>query len=168
MQTTMARLLSILGLIYGLYSLNASGFFAALGVCRTDINARWALSGAVLSLLLLAILTPRFGLQGAAAANSGYLLTLIINIQVAPLLGTTARECASLLVRYAGMLSAFCVTLFLFMLLALPVWVEAIGVVTVGFLGTAAWCGILQRQLLASGPLSALRLLCVRAAKEWS
>lgn len=79
---TMASVLRILGFCYGLYSINAVAFYAAQGVGRPSINARWTLAAGCAFVLALAPLGRFFGLRGAAWANLAYALTLGINLEV--------------------------------------------------------------------------------------
>lgn len=80
--TEMVELLRILGVLYGLYSLNAVGFFTAIGMGRPIINTIWSLIGGILTCILMAVLSPNLGATGAVWANSGYLLTLMINLKI--------------------------------------------------------------------------------------
>lgn len=77
-----AEILKVLGFSYGIYSLSVASHFTAIGVGHPILNARWGVIGALFSLFLLAILTPRAGLLGAAWGNLGYALTLIVNYQI--------------------------------------------------------------------------------------
>lgn len=79
---TMASVLRILGFCYGLYSINAVAFYAAQGLGRPWINARWTMAGGCAVVLALAPLGQLFGLRGAAWANLAYALTLGINLEV--------------------------------------------------------------------------------------
>lgn len=89
---TMTTLLRILGLAYGLYSLNAVGYFAAQGVGRPSINARWVPLTGVLFLAMLWAAVERYGVTGAAWANLTYGLTLGVNYEVSRLIGLGGRH----------------------------------------------------------------------------
>ncbi len=89
--TQLAPLLRILALVYALTSLNGAGFYAAIGIGRPAINARWIPSAGLLFSLLLLVLVPRYGLIGAAWANLGYILTLAIIIEVIREIGIRLR-----------------------------------------------------------------------------
>ncbi len=84
-------LLQLLALLYGVYSLNAVGFYVAMGIGRPAINARWVVLSGFLFAVLLIVLIPRFGLWGAVWANIGYSLTLAINVSVIRELGISLR-----------------------------------------------------------------------------
>jgi O-antigen/teichoic acid export membrane protein len=77
-----AGLLRMLALAYGLYSLNAPGFFTAIGLGYPIINAKWAFAGGLLTCVLLFLLLPTFTLFGAGLANFGYIITLVVNHEV--------------------------------------------------------------------------------------
>lgn len=91
----LAPLLRILALVYGLYSLNAPGFFAAIGLGRPRINAVVVLLAGVAFVALLSVMAPAMGLAGAAWANLGYALTLAINWRVARMIRLPFREYAA-------------------------------------------------------------------------
>lgn len=83
----MASVMRIMGLCYGLYSINAVAFFAAQGVGRPSINSRWVMAAGCAFVLALVPLTRAFGTRGAAWANLAYALTLGINLEVLGCLG---------------------------------------------------------------------------------
>ncbi|MGH2523373.1 MAG: hypothetical protein ACRDH2_12795, partial [Anaerolineales bacterium] len=87
-----AALLRILVPIYALYSLNAPGYYAAMGLRRPELNAAGALLGGVVTLLLMVGLIPAWGLMGAAWGNSGYILVGTINLGAARLTGLGVRK----------------------------------------------------------------------------
>ena len=68
----------ILIVIYCLISLNTPAFFVAYGIGRPGINALTAVLGGCLTVGLIFMWGETFGLLGAAIANSGYLITLVI------------------------------------------------------------------------------------------
>jgi len=84
--TQTATVLQILGLVYGLYSLCAAGFFTAIGIGQPVINAQWGLLAGLFAIVGFVMLTPRWGLIGAAWANAPYILILVINLRVARLI----------------------------------------------------------------------------------
>lgn len=85
--TQVSELLRILSVAYGIYSLNAAGFFTAIGIGYPRVNARWGLLGGVLACILIAFLARQYGLVGAALGNFGYALTIMINLQIVKLVG---------------------------------------------------------------------------------
>ncbi|MDQ4068246.1 MAG: oligosaccharide flippase family protein [Actinomycetota bacterium] len=84
---TMASVLRIMGLSYGIYSINAVAFFAAQGVGRPAINSRWMMAAGCAFVFALVPLTRVFGTRGAAWANLAYAVTLGINLEVLGCLG---------------------------------------------------------------------------------
>jgi len=54
-----AKLLVNLSLIYGTYSLNAAGFYTAVGIGKPIINAKWGMLSGLLTILLLITLTRK-------------------------------------------------------------------------------------------------------------
>lgn len=84
---TMASVLRISGLCYGVYSMNAVAFYAAQGLGRPSINSRWMLTGGFSFLTLLLPLSATFGLRGAVWANLAFAVTLGINCEVLRHLG---------------------------------------------------------------------------------
>lgn len=102
----MASVMRIMGLCYGLYSINAVAFFAAQGIGRPSINSRWVTAAGCAFVFALVPLTRVFGIRGAAWANLAYAITLGINLEVlgclglrkAPSLLTAARLLTSLTV----------------------------------------------------------------------
>lgn len=129
----MADLLRILGCIYGLYSLNASGFFVAIGLGFPFLNARWGLSGGLLALVGLVILTPKWGLYGAAIANGAYVLTIVTNIQVAGKIGVKLVGYINTLIQ---MLSIIVLWVFISILIAKTnweMWTRALLFIGLGF-----------------------------------
>jgi O-antigen/teichoic acid export membrane protein len=83
----MASVIRIMGLCYGIYSINAVAFYAAQGVGRPEINSRWVMAAGCAFILALVPLTRMFGTRGAAWANLAYVLTLGINVEVLRCLG---------------------------------------------------------------------------------
>lgn len=79
---TMASVLRISGLCYGVYSMNAVAYYAAQGLGRPSINSRWMLTGGFAFLVLLLPLSGMFGLRGAMWANLAFSVTLGINWEV--------------------------------------------------------------------------------------
>ena len=110
-----ADLLRILALAYGLYAVNAVGFYAAQGLGRPSINARWTLIAGCSFLVAVLLVVPHHGLPGVAWANVAFMLTLGINFEVLRSLSMTHRLLAS-----HGRYIATLVTLFLVSTFLLP------------------------------------------------
>lgn len=68
----------VLIIIYALFSLNAPAYYVAYGMGKPWINALMGIIGGGLTIGLIIIWGKTYGLIGAAYANSGYLVTLII------------------------------------------------------------------------------------------
>lgn len=68
----------ILIIAYVLFSMASPGYYIAFGLGRPEIAALANVGGALLTLLLIALLSPRFGLTGAAMANVIYFLQIAI------------------------------------------------------------------------------------------
>jgi O-antigen/teichoic acid export membrane protein len=68
--------------IYAIFSINAPGYHIANGIGAAWICAISTLAGGSLTILLIAILAPQYGLLGAGAGNVGYLITLFIIFEV--------------------------------------------------------------------------------------
>ncbi len=141
----LAPALRIIALVYGLYSLNAPGFFVAMGIGRPAINAGWSLLAGFLSILFLIFLTPRYSLHGAAWANIGYVATLAINWHV-------IRELRlGFLTSVMNQLPAFCCVILCWLVsmllvrFAQPLWLCIIVSVAL-VVGSVAWVG--GRELL--------------------
>lgn len=75
-------LLRILALAYGLYSLNAVGFYTAQGLGRPSINARWSLLAGSIFLVGVLFVVHAHELAGVAWANLAFAVTLGINVEV--------------------------------------------------------------------------------------
>lgn len=96
-------------LAYGLFSINAAGYFAALGIGRPAINAKWGvLSGAVFFTALGAAVWGG-SLQAAAWANLGYATALGINLEVAGLIGVPKALILRRYLKHAGGVAFFAV-----------------------------------------------------------
>ena len=66
--------------LYSLYSLNAVGYYTLLGRGKST-SAMWIqCSAGLASILLVAILTPKFGILGAVAGAAGYQIVWKMNI----------------------------------------------------------------------------------------
>jgi O-antigen/teichoic acid export membrane protein len=74
--------LRILIAIYAAFSISAPGYHIANGIGAAWICAVSGLAGGSLTILLIAVLAPRYGLVGAAVGNAGYLATLLIIVVV--------------------------------------------------------------------------------------
>jgi O-antigen/teichoic acid export membrane protein len=81
------RVFVILILAYALFSMAAPGYYIAFGLGHPEVPALLAIGGALLMLLLISILSPIIGLSGAALANIGYSLQLILLLNSAKQLG---------------------------------------------------------------------------------
>ncbi len=68
----------VLIVIYSLFSLNSPAYFVAYGMGKPGINALMGIVGGYLTIVLIFSLGKIYGLLGAAYANAGYLLTLVI------------------------------------------------------------------------------------------
>jgi len=77
-----AKILQILAVAYGIYSLNASAFFTAVGIGQPILNARWGLISGILFCIFLLVFTSLFGIIGAAWANIIFAISLMTNFQV--------------------------------------------------------------------------------------
>jgi O-antigen/teichoic acid export membrane protein len=84
--TQTAKFLQILGVVYGIYSLNAAGFFTAIGIGRPILNARWSLISGTSFCIILVVFILWIGLIGAVWANMAFALSLMTNIQVIKLI----------------------------------------------------------------------------------
>lgn len=91
----LANLLRILALAYGLYAVNAVGFYAAQGLGRPSINARWTLIAGCSFLMAVLLVIRDHGLPGVAWANVAFMLTLGINFEVSRSLSISRRLIAS-------------------------------------------------------------------------
>jgi O-antigen/teichoic acid export membrane protein len=85
-------LVRTLALTYAIYSLNAAGFYAAVGLGRPALNARWNLAGGGLTCALMTQVASRFGLVAAAWCNLAHSLTLLIDLEVARNVGFPRGE----------------------------------------------------------------------------
>ncbi|MCB8987231.1 MAG: oligosaccharide flippase family protein [Ardenticatenaceae bacterium] len=70
--------LRIAAIIYALYTLNAVGYFTLMSTKAAHICAAIQISGALLSLLLIAIGSRYYGLMGAVIGNVGNLVTWLM------------------------------------------------------------------------------------------
>jgi O-antigen/teichoic acid export membrane protein len=73
----------ILVFVYSIYSLGAAGFFTAIGIGKPGLNAFYGISAGFLVIIGIALLTPRWGLYGAAWANLMYSLILVVAFKIA-------------------------------------------------------------------------------------
>ena len=144
---TMASILRILGFCYGLYSINAVAFFAAQGVGRPSINARWTMGAGCAFVLALVALSRLFGIRGAAWANLAYALTLGINLEVLGSLGL--RRMPALLTGTKLLISL--ATCFVVSTSAVAAMDNPLGQLLVGMCTLVATGGWLVRRLLTPG-----------------
>jgi O-antigen/teichoic acid export membrane protein len=72
--------LQIGGIIYSIYSLNAVGYYVLYALGKTKICTSIHLSSAILSLILIALLSMKLGLIGAVLGNFGYIVTSFMTI----------------------------------------------------------------------------------------
>jgi O-antigen/teichoic acid export membrane protein len=105
---TIVSLFQILVPIYAVYSLNAPGYFAAIGLQRPRINAVYVLPSGILTLLLMVWLIPSFHLVGVVLGNSGYILTLAINLKVARDIGLGVKGYIEEIIPFIGSLLIGC------------------------------------------------------------
>jgi O-antigen/teichoic acid export membrane protein len=66
--------------IYSIYSINAVGYYTLFGAGLVTINMIGVATSGSISLLLIWLLSAKFGLAGAIAGNSGYVLTTYLSI----------------------------------------------------------------------------------------
>jgi O-antigen/teichoic acid export membrane protein len=66
--------------IYAFYSINAAGYYVSLSMNMLRFCATIQLLAGFISLLLITIGAYQFKLYGAILGNSGYLLTLLVNL----------------------------------------------------------------------------------------
>ena len=78
-----SKVFEILILAYSLFSMVAPGYYIAFGLGHPEVPALVNLGGAILMVLLIALLSPALGLLGAALANFSYSLELAVIIFVA-------------------------------------------------------------------------------------
>ncbi len=64
--------------VYGLYSLNAFGYYILFGIDQVRVNTLMVLGSGVVSLVFIYFLSQRFGLSGAFYGNAGFLFTLYL------------------------------------------------------------------------------------------
>ncbi len=120
--STLAMLIQIMAIAYGIYSLNATGYFSAIGLGMPGINARWVLTAGLIYVLLLSFLLAFYGLTGAAWANFAFIITVIINFQVARRIGITPRVYSASLLPFVCSIG-FC-WLFSVTLMSQPLWFQ--------------------------------------------
>jgi O-antigen/teichoic acid export membrane protein len=72
--------MQIAAIIYSLYSLNAVGFYILYGTGKIKICTYIHLASAILSVLLISILSKRFYLLGAVTGNSAYIFTILMTV----------------------------------------------------------------------------------------
>ena len=65
--------------IYFLYSLNATGYFFLLALKKQTLIMNVQILGGVLSLLLIYLLTSKYGLKGSILGNVGFVITVYLN-----------------------------------------------------------------------------------------
>ena len=67
-------------LIYGIYSLNAVGYFILLGVKSVKLCMILVAASGITSLFLIYLGTKTYGLVGSVLGNGGYIFSLFLNI----------------------------------------------------------------------------------------
>jgi len=90
-----APVIRILILLYAGETLFSTSNWFAVGLRRPSLNAVWCLSGRVLMCVLIRVLASRFGIAGAAWANAGYLLSAVVTIRLAPMIGLSFADLAA-------------------------------------------------------------------------
>ena len=70
----------IIIVIYSIYSINGVGYYVLLSLNAADKCMYIQIISGVLSLLLIAVASTKFGLVGAALGNSGYLLVGLLTV----------------------------------------------------------------------------------------
>lgn len=80
----------ILILAYTLFSISAPGYHIAFGLGRPEVPAITTVGGALIMLVCIGILSPTWGLPGAAVANIAYAVAILINFYAARQLGPKA------------------------------------------------------------------------------
>lgn len=143
---TMASVLRILGFCYGVYSVNAVAFYAAQGLGRPWINARWTIAAGCTFVLALVPLGRLFGLRGAAWANLAYALTLGINLEV---LGQLALRRVPALLTGTKLLISL-TTCFVVSATAVAAMDNPVGQLLLGMCTLAATGGWIVRRLLTA------------------
>lgn len=73
----------ILILAYALFSMATPGYYIAFGLGRPEVPAILNVGGALLMLIFIGILSPRWGLFGAGVANLAYTAAILVNFYVA-------------------------------------------------------------------------------------
>jgi uncharacterized membrane protein len=81
-----------LGVIYGLYSLTAVGFYVLQGTGRLLTCAAVVLATGALTLVLIGLGARAHGLRGAALGNAGYALNLVLHLVAMSSLGVGWRR----------------------------------------------------------------------------
>lgn len=84
------RVFELLILAYALFSMAAPGHYIAFGLGRPEIPAILTIGGSLLMFICMVILSPVWGLKGAAAANLAYAATILINFYASRHLGLKA------------------------------------------------------------------------------
>jgi O-antigen/teichoic acid export membrane protein len=157
-----AELLRTLAFIYGLYSLAAAGYFTAIGIGYPNLNARWGLTGGVLTCVMLVILAPRTRLIEVVWANAAYVLTLITNLQVMALLRL------DLWVYLKAFLPSVCMMILWWLLsniiATLPglVWIKIVMFLTLGLVSVFLVSGLALLQDIVEVPLIVMKRLALR------
>ena len=85
-----SRVFGILILAYTLFSMSAPGYHIAFGLGRPEVPAIITVGGALIMLVCIGILSPTWGLPGAAVANLSYAVAILINFYAARELGPKA------------------------------------------------------------------------------
>lgn len=90
-----AGLIRVLAVTSGLSILSQSAAATALGIGRPGISAKWSIVAGIMTCTLIAALSPRYGVEGAAWANIGYWANLVICLEIVRKLGIRPAEYAS-------------------------------------------------------------------------
>lgn len=145
-----------LGIVYGLYSVCAVGFYVLQGTGRFLTCASIVFASSLATLALITLGAREYGLRGAALGNAGYLLNVALHVVAMASLGIDAR-------RWAGWVAlpvtVFAVTLAVERLLPPSPWPRlALAAAVAVVLG--GWLVRIQRTPGgARGPVAALRAL---------
>ncbi len=88
---TVEAMLRIAGFTYAIFSGTAASYFAAQGLGRPSINARWGVVGGTAFLVGFVVLIENFGLPAAVWANLAYALVFGATVEVQRAMGISWR-----------------------------------------------------------------------------
>jgi O-antigen/teichoic acid export membrane protein len=83
--------LQVMAVIYAMHGLCCTSSWFGLGLGRPGVLARWSLIGGVLMCVTMRLGGAWYGLTGAAWANASFLVTALITVEVAPMIGIGIR-----------------------------------------------------------------------------